>query len=98
MNNIDKKKPQYREQNGNQPRKRSLLLRFIVFIAWVVGIGLILSLFACTPVNDPVSRSKSINSQTVSKPIAVESLEDLLIKMIKATNRPLLITGYSKGE
>jgi len=37
--------------NRNEPHKRSLLLSFIIFMAWVAGIGLILSLVACQPVN-----------------------------------------------
>jgi len=37
-------KPQYRAQAG----KRGLLLRFTIFMAWVAGIGLLLSLLACT--------------------------------------------------
>lgn len=34
-----------------QPRKRGLLLSFIIFMAWVVGIGLALALIACQPVD-----------------------------------------------
>ena len=37
--------------NRNEPHKRSLLLSFIIFMAWVAGIGLLLSLIACQPVN-----------------------------------------------
>lgn len=40
-------KPQY----GAQAGKRGLLLRFTIFMAWVAGIGLLLSLVACTPVD-----------------------------------------------
>ena len=36
--------------NRKQPRKRGLLLSFIIFMAWVAGIGLLLSLIACQPV------------------------------------------------
>ena len=36
--------------NRNEPHKRSLLLSFIIFMAWVIGIGLLLSLVACQPV------------------------------------------------
>ena len=36
--------------NRNEPHKRSLLLSFIIFMAWVAGIGLLLSLIACQPV------------------------------------------------
>ena len=43
--------PQHGSHNRKQPHKRGLLLRFIIFMAWVVGIGLLLSLVACQPVN-----------------------------------------------
>ncbi|MBA2057443.1 hypothetical protein H0262_06055 [Psychrobacter cryohalolentis] len=36
--------------NRPQPHKRGLLLSFIIFMAWVIGIGLLLSLIACQPV------------------------------------------------
>ena len=35
----------------NEPSKYGLLLSFIIFMAWVAGIGLLLSLIACQPVN-----------------------------------------------
>ena len=34
--------------NRNEPHKRGLLLRFIIFMAWVIVIGLLLSPLACT--------------------------------------------------
>lgn len=34
-----------------QPHKRGLLLSFIIFMAWVAGIGLLLALVACQPLN-----------------------------------------------
>ena len=37
--------------NRNEPHKRGLLLSFIIFMAWVAGIGLLLALVACQPVN-----------------------------------------------
>ncbi|WP_201553621.1 hypothetical protein [Psychrobacter immobilis] len=37
--------------NRNEPHKRGLLLSFIIFMAWVAGIGLALSLIACQPVD-----------------------------------------------
>ena len=37
--------------NRKQPHKRGLLLSFIIFMAWVAGIGLLLALVACQPVN-----------------------------------------------
>ena len=36
--------------NRTQPHKRGLLLSFIIFMAWVAGIGLLLSLIACQQV------------------------------------------------
>ena len=36
--------------NRTQPHKRGLLISFIIFMAWVAGIGLLLSLIACQPV------------------------------------------------
>ncbi len=38
--------------NHAQAGKRGLLLRFIIFMAWVVGIGLLISLVACQK-NEP---------------------------------------------
>lgn len=44
-------KPQRGAHNHAQSGKLSLLLSFIIFMAWVAGIGLLLSLVACQPVN-----------------------------------------------
>ena len=51
--NHNKTNPQasHGAQNRKQPHKRGLLLRFTIFMAWVAGIGLLLSLVACQPVN-----------------------------------------------
>ncbi len=38
------------QRSDSQTHKRSLLLRFTIFMAWVAGIGLLLSLIACQPV------------------------------------------------
>lgn len=38
-------------QHGAQAGKHGLLLRFTIFMAWVAGIGLLLSLIACQPFN-----------------------------------------------
>ena len=43
-------KARHGAHNRKQPRKRGLLLSFIIFMAWVAGIGLLLSLIACQPV------------------------------------------------
>lgn len=46
-------KADYGQHSDKQAGKRGLLLRFTIFIAWVVGIGLLLSLIACQP-NKPI--------------------------------------------
>ncbi|MGE6390445.1 hypothetical protein ACQKDP_07625 [Psychrobacter pacificensis] len=54
MSNNDTKtnlKANHGAHNRTQPHKRGLLLSFIIFMAWVAGIGLLLSLVACQPVN-----------------------------------------------
>lgn len=40
-------KAHHGQHSDKQAGKRSLLLRFIVFMAWIVGIGLLISLVAC---------------------------------------------------
>ncbi|MGE6473668.1 hypothetical protein [Psychrobacter sp. NPDC078631] len=55
-----------------QPHKRGLLLSFITFMAWVAGIGLLLSLIACQPVQ--------------SKPIATNTNNGYYIDLSKLTS------------
>ncbi|MDH4904147.1 hypothetical protein [Psychrobacter pocilloporae] len=55
--------------NRNEPHKRGLLLRFIIFMAWVAGIGLLLSLVAC--------------SQATVKPIATNTNNGYYIDLSK---------------
>ena len=44
------------QNNRKQATKRSLLLRFTIFISWVAAIGLLLSLVACTsPYSKPIA-------------------------------------------
>ncbi|BBI66586.1 hypothetical protein PKHYL_07770 [Psychrobacter sp. KH172YL61] len=43
-------KAQHGAHNRKQTGKRGLLLRFTIFMAWVAGIGLLLSLVACQQV------------------------------------------------
>jgi hypothetical protein len=42
------------QHSNSQTQKRGLLLRFIIFMAWVIGIGLLISLVACQPNNPKV--------------------------------------------
>ena len=58
--------------NRNEPHKRGLLLSFIIFIAWVAGIGLLLSLIACQPVN--------------AKPIATDDNSGYYIDLSNSTS------------
>ncbi|MDE0844087.1 MAG: hypothetical protein OSA85_08530 [Psychrobacter pacificensis] len=62
--------------NRNEPHKRGLLLRFIIFMAWVAGIGLLLSLVAC--------------SQATVKPIATDTNNGYYIDLSKkhASGKP----------
>lgn len=45
--NKSKSKSSHGPHSTSQPQKRGLLLSFIIFMAWVIGIGLLLSLVAC---------------------------------------------------
>lgn len=47
--------------NCKQPHNRGLLLRFIIFMAWVAGIGFLISLIACQPVQ-PKPIATNINN------------------------------------
>lgn len=38
------------QHSDSQPHKLSLLFRFMKFISWVIGIGLLISLVACQQV------------------------------------------------
>ena len=54
MSNNNRKtdlEPHNEADNGNEPPKYGLLPSFIIFMAWVAGIGLLLSLIACQPVS-----------------------------------------------
>ncbi|WP_350657395.1 hypothetical protein [Psychrobacter sp. S1-30-MNA-CIBAN-0213] len=44
-------KADHGQHSKPKQRKRALLLSFIIFMAWVAGIGLLISLVACQPVN-----------------------------------------------
>ena len=58
MSNKTRTNP--KPQNGAHAGKRGLLLRFIIFMAWVIGIGLLLSLVTCQPVNaKPIASDNS---------------------------------------
>ena len=45
--------PHHTPANESQAGRRRLLLSFIIFMAWVAGISLLLSLMSCQP-NEPI--------------------------------------------
>ena len=60
--NHNKTNPQasHGAQNRKQPHKRGLLISFIIFMSWVAGLGLLLSLVECQPVNaKPIATNDS---------------------------------------
>ena len=66
-------KADHGQNSDSQPYKRSLLLSLTIFMAWVAGIGLLLSFIACTPVN--------------SKPIATDNNSGYYIHLSKNVSR-----------
>lgn len=53
-------KPNHGQHSKPKQSKRALLLSFITFMAWVAGIGLLISLVACQPVNaKPIATNDS---------------------------------------
>ncbi len=65
-------KAHHGQHSDSQPHKRGLLLRFIIFMAWVIGIGLLLSLVAC--------------QQVQAKPIASDDSSGYYIDLSKSTS------------
>ncbi len=55
-------KPHHGQHSDKQTGKRSLLLRLTIFMAWVAGIGLLLSLAACQPVQAKPIATNTNNS------------------------------------
>jgi hypothetical protein len=65
-------KADHGQHSNKQPPKRGLLLSFIIFMAWVAGIGLLLSLIACQSVN--------------AKPIATDDSSGYYIDLSKISS------------
>ena len=62
---IDKKanlKADHGQHSDSQPHKRSLLFKFTIFMAWVIAIGLLLSLVTCQPVTAKLIASDNSSS------------------------------------
>lgn len=87
--------------NRTQPHKRGLLLSFIIFMAWVAGIGLLLSLVACQPVNakpiatDDNSGYHSLTTKLLAVKPSRHSLAIFVPKTCLTTNQQAT-TGMNK--
>ena len=82
----DKTRTNPKPQHGAQAGKRGLLLRFTIFMAWVAGIGLLLSLVTCKPVNaKPIASddTSSYHSRTTKHSAAKPSRQPLAIFVSK---------------
>ena len=89
-------------QNRRQQPKRGLLLSFIIFMAWVAGIGLLLSLIACQPVNaKPIASdgNSRYHSVTTKHSAAKPSRQPLAIFVSKTDliNTQQVTTGTNKS-
>ncbi|MGO2214182.1 hypothetical protein ACTXJ2_13355 [Psychrobacter alimentarius] len=88
--------------NRTQPHKRGLLLSFIIFMAWVAGIGLLLSLVACQPVNakpiatDDNSGYHSLTTKLLAVKPSRHSLAIFVPKTCLTTNQQAT-TGMNKN-
>lgn len=88
--------------NRNEPHKRGLLLSFIIFMAWVAGIGLLLSLIACQPVNakpiatDDNSGYHSLTTKLLAVKPSRHSLAIFVPKTCLTTNQQAT-TGMNKN-
>ena len=91
-------KPQY----GAQAGKRGLLPSFIIFMAWVAGIGLLLSLAACQPVQakpiatDDNSGYHSLTTKLLAVKPSRHSLAIFVPKTCLTTNQQAT-TGMNKN-
>ena len=82
-NNNDTKtnlKAHHGQHSAKQTDKRSLLLRFTIFMAWVAAIGLLLSLVTCKPVNaKPIATdTNSGYYEDLSKNVSGQASRNLL--------------------
>ena len=88
--------------NRNEPHKRGLLLSFIIFMAWVAGIDLLLSLVACQPVNakpiatDDNSGYHSLTTKLLAVKPSRHSLAIFVPKTCLTTNQQAT-TGMNKN-
>ena len=98
----DKTRTNPKPQHGAQAGKRGLLLRFTIFMAWVAGIGLLLSLIACQPVNakpiatDDNSGYHSLTTKLLAVKPSRHSLAIFVPKTCLTTNQQAT-TGMNKN-
>lgn len=88
--------------NRTQQHKRGFLLSFIIFMAWVAGIGLALALIACQPVNakliatDDNSGYHSLTTKLLAVKPSRHSLAIFVPKTCLTTNQQAT-TGMNKN-
>ncbi len=90
--NHTKTNSKHNHTPANEPQagKRGLLLRFIKFMAWVVGIGLLLSLVACQK-NEPkifvveelLKCKNTYQNNVATLPILISTLKSINLYLIK---------------
>ena len=88
--------------NHNEAGKRGLLLKFTIFMAWVAGIGLLLSLIACQPVQakpiatDDNSGYHSLTTKLLAVKPSRHSLA-IFVPKICLTNYQRFTNGINKN-
>lgn len=81
--------------NRKQPHKQGLLLSFIIFMTWVAGIGLLLSLIACQPANakpiasDGNSRYHSVTTKLIAVKPSRHTLAIFMPRICLTTNQQI---------
>ena len=81
-------KADHGQHSDSQPHKRGLLLRFIIFMAWVAVIGLALVLLACQPVQaKPIASDDSSGYYIdLSKNVSGQASRDTLAFFVPDNN------------
>lgn len=95
-------KADHGQHSDKQAGKRGLLLRLTIFMAWVAGIGLLLSLITCQPINaKPIASDgdSGYHSPTTNCSAAKPSRHSLAIFVPKTclTNYQQAINGMNKN-
>ena len=91
-------KADHGQPSASQPSKRGLLLSFFIFISWVIGIGLLISLIACQPVTaKPIATNESSGYYIdLSKNVSGQASRNLLAFFVPDTSAASqAVTSYS---